>query len=46
MGKASQLSLVRRLSIAVSKCATGDLKLNPQRVLKVSTPSYQGMLKY
>jgi len=31
--KASQLSLVRRPSVAVSKCTTGDLKLNPQRVL-------------
>ena len=30
---ASQLSLVRRPSVAVSKCTTGDLKLNPQRVL-------------
>jgi hypothetical protein len=31
--KASQLSLVRRPSVAVSKCTTGDLKLNPQRVI-------------
>ena len=42
--KASQLSLVRRPSFAVSKCMTGDLKLNPQRVFWVSTPSFQGGL--
>ena len=42
--KTSQLSLVRRPSVAVSKCTTGDLKLNPQRVSLVSTPSFQGGL--